>query len=302
MSVLAVSPEVAAALATGRPVVALESAITTHGLPPPHHLETARAMETAVREAGAVPATVAILDGVARVGLSADQLRRLADHPAREKASVRDLARLVALGGTAGTTVAATLRIAHRAGIRVMATGGIGGVHRGAAGDLDISADLAELVRSPLVVVCSGIKAVLDVPRTLELLETLGIPVLGLGTDRLPGFYLRALPHPVPRLADPAAAVRLVRAQAAWGWPTGLLLTVPPPADLALDPAEFEALLAAALAEARRCGVRGPEETPFLLAQLASASGGRTVALNRALAVANARIAGTLAAALAVAP
>ncbi len=295
MSPLTFAPEVAAALAAGRPLVALESAITTHGLPPPHHLATARAMEAAVRAAGAVPATVAILEGAYCIGLEPEQLARLAADPAREKASLRDLARLRVRAVSAGTTVAATLRLAHMAGIRVMATGGLGGVHRTLDEPLDVSADLLELVRSPLVVVCSGIKAVLDVARTLELLETLGVPVFALGTEYLPGFYLYELPHRVPRLEDVCEAAAVVRAQAQLGWPTGVVIALPPPRNLALDPQLFERWLQDALAEARRLGIRGPATTPFLLAALAQRSGGRTVTLNRELAVANARLAAELA-------
>jgi len=291
MSVLAVHPEVEAALARSAPVVALESAITTHGLPFPDSLATARAMEAAVREEGAVPATIAIIDGIARVGLDAAELERLATDPAREKASVRDLVRLSAAGGIAGTTVAATLRIATQAGIGVMATGGLGGVHRGAETSFDISADLAELARSSLLVVASGIKAVLDVPKTMEVLETLGIPVFGWRTGRLPGFYVRELDHPLPAVEDEKALARVIAAHRAWGHPSALLLFQPPPAELALERAVFEECLARALQEARRKGVRGADETPFLLARIAQLAQQRTLALNRALVVANARLA-----------
>lgn len=288
---LAVHPEVEQALACGRPVVALESAITTHGLPHPDNLENAREMETAVRAEGAVPATIAVIDGIARVGLDVVELERLATDPAREKASVRDLPRLAAFRGTAGTTVAATLRIAARAGIAVVATGGLGGVHRGAEATFDVSADLAELARSPLVVVASGIKAVLDVPKTLEALETLGVPVFGWKTGRLPGFYVAALDHRVPEVRDEKELSRVLAAYLGWGQPTALLLFQPPPAELALTRAEFEALLARALAEARQAGVRGAAETPFLLSRIAELTGRRSVALNRALVTANARLA-----------
>ena len=289
------APEVAEARATSRPVVALETAILTHGLPPPLNLETARAMEAAVRETGAVPATIGVLGDGIHIGLSPRQLETLASEPDRAKASVRDLAHLLARRRAAGTTVAATAYLARRAGIRFLATGGLGGVHRGGERSLDISADLGELRRSPLVVVCSGIKAVLDLSRTLEVLETLGVPIFGFGTDRLPGFYVCETPHRIPCLDDIEEAVAVITAQARLGWPASVLVAQPPPREQAFTAAEFEELLASALAEAHTRGVRGPEETPFLLRRIAEASGGRSALLNRELAVRNARLAGRLA-------
>ncbi len=290
-----IDEEVRAALAAGAPVVALETALLTHGLPHPWGVETTAEAMQAVREEGAVPAPIALLDGRIRVGLEQEELARLASEPARRKASVRDLAALLAARAAAGTTVAATLYLAHRLGLRFLATGGLGGVHRGGERSLDISADLAELRRSPLVVVCSGIKSLLDLPRTLEVLETLGVPLLGYRCTRLPGFYLHATDHPVPQVAGPEEALATIALQDRLGWPASLVLANPPPLELALEPGELETLLAGALADARARGIRGAETTPFLLAHLARASGGRTLALNRALVVANARLAAGLA-------
>lgn len=293
--VIDLAPQVALALAAGRPVVALESTITTHGLPRPANLEVALGMERAVRAAGAVPATIAVLDGRVRVGLSEDELRQLAVAADARKCSTRDLALAVAEGVAGGTTVAATVHLARRCGIRFAATGGIGGVHRGGETSLDISADLHELARSPITLVCSGPKAILDLPRTLEVLETLGITILGFGTDDLPGFYVARTGLRIPAIADEAAFVRLWRAHLALSEPGSLLVANPPPASEALDPDGFARLLDEALSAAREAGVRGAAATPFLLAFLARASGGRTVRLNAALAIANAELAARLA-------
>lgn len=305
-SPLRTSAEVTAALMDRRPVVALESSVVAQGLPPPHNLEAARRCEAAVRAAGAVPATVALLDGRVVVGASGAELERLAD-PARRpaKAGARDLAPLLAARRDAGTTVSATVAIAARVGIRLFATGGIGGVHRVLPGDPpaaagDVSADLGELARSPVCVVSAGPKAILDLPATAEALETLGVPVVGYGTSELPAFYAASsglpLAHRVERAADAAAVLRLQ-----WdglGRREGVLLCVPPPEPL--PRAEVEAALGAALAEARRRGVSGPAATPFLLAALAEATGGRTLQANLALLERNARVAGDVAAALAL--
>lgn len=292
------SPEVADALRSGRPVVALELTLICHGIPRPRNLTLARTVEAAVREAGAVPATVALLDGRIRVGLDDAELERLATAEGVAKCSPRDLAPVLASGNLGATTVAGTIFVAARLGIRLMATGGIGGVHRGGEASLDVSADLHELRRSGVAVVCSGAKIILDLPRTLEVLETLGVPVLGYGTADFPAFYLTASGLPVPRVDGLDGLAAAIAAQAALGWPTGMVVANPPPAELALDPAELEAALARALAEARAQGVRGKDETPFLLARLAEASGGRSVVLNEALVVANARLAARAAAVL----
>ncbi|HMR32041.1 MAG TPA: pseudouridine-5'-phosphate glycosidase [Geminicoccaceae bacterium] len=290
------SPEVADALSRGEAVVALESTLICHGIPRPRNLELAVAVETAVREAGAVPATVAVLDGRLRIGLAADELARLATTDSVVKCSTRDLAWVIAAGCPGATTVAATIHAATKAGIRVMATGGLGGVHRGGHSSLDISADLAELARSAVAVVCSGAKSILDLPRTLEVLETMGVTVLGLGTEELPAFYARESGLAIPAVADAAAAAAVLSCQAALGWPNGIVLANPPPADLAMPPAVVERLVEGALAACRAAGVSGKDETPFLLAHMARASDGRTVALNEALVLANARVAGEIAA------
>lgn len=297
-----IEPAVAAAFARGEPVVALESTLICHGLPRPRNLDLARAVEAAVRAEGAVPATVALIDGQIRLGLDDATLVRLAQAEGVAKCSPRDLPLVLAQGGLGATTVAGTIRIAAAHGIRVMATGGIGGVHRGGEASLDVSADLHELARSGVAVVCSGAKIILDLPRTLEVLESLGVPVVGYGTDRFPAFYARDSGLAVPCVADVPGLARLVRAQAALGWPSGLVVAQPPPADLALPAAELEAWIAVALGEARAAGIRGAAETPALLAALARRSEGRTVALNEALVLENARLAARLAAAVARQP
>jgi pseudouridine-5'-phosphate glycosidase len=296
------SDEVAEALSAGRPVVALETSVVAQGLPAPQNLETARACEQAVREAGAVPATTAVLDGVLRAGLFPHELERLADPAGREgllKVAARDLGLSTALGRSGGTTVSASVAIAAAAGIRVFTTGGIGGVHRGAAEHFDLSQDLLALSRHEVAVVCAGAKSVLDLPKTLEALEALAVPVVGVGTSELPAFYSQGsglmLEH---RVEDAAAAARVVGAHLAGPMPTGLVFALPPPAATALPRDEVEALLEAALRRAEAQGVRGTKVTPFLLAELAKASGGRTLAANLALLVHNARFAGKLAAAL----
>lgn len=296
------SPEVADALARGRPVVALETTLICHGIPRPRNLALAHAVEAAVREGGAVPATVALIGGRIRVGLGAKELALLAAADDVAKCSPRDLAPVLAGGGLGATTVAGTIFVAARLGIRVMATGGIGGVHRGGEGSLDVSADLHELRRSGVAVVCSGAKVILDLPRTLEVLETLGVPVIGAGTDDFPAFYVRGSGLPVRRVDGPASIAAVVRAQAGLGWPAGLVVANPPPADLAIPRETAETLIRDALAEARGKGVVGGAETPFLLARLAAASGGGTVALNEALVLANARLAAAIAAAVAESP
>lgn len=291
---LDVRPEVAAALAAGRPVVALESTLVAHGLPYPVNVETARDAESAVRAVGAVPATIAVLEGRPTVGLSPADIVSLAKTPGVLKASRRDLAAAVATGQTAATTVAATMALAHLAGIHVFATGGIGGVHRPATA-WDVSADLQELARTPVAVVCAGAKSILDIPRTLEVLETLGVPVIGVGCDTFPGFYLRTTGEPVSaRVADASEAAKLLAAHWALGG-AGVVLAQPVAADVALDPDEFATALTAAERLAESAGVRGPAVTPFLLARLAELTGGKSLQANRALIVANARLAAEVA-------
>lgn len=298
---LQVSDEVRAALDDGRPVVALESSLIAQGLPVPHNLETALAAEAAIREAGAVPATTAVDAGRLVVGADRALLDRLADPDADvAKAGSRDLGPLLARGALASTTVSATMRMAHLAGIGVFATGGIGGVHRDAATSFDVSSDIDELAATPVAVVCSGAKSILDLPATLELLETRRVPVLGYGVDELPAFYSLSsglrLAH---RVDGPEAAAAAIAAHRSMPGAGGILLVQPPPADLALDRADVERWLAEALADAAARGISGGAVTPHLLGHLAQASEGRTLRVNIGLIVGNARAAGLIAAALA---
>jgi len=296
---LAVHPEVAAALAARRAVVALESTVIAHGLPRPQNLAAARALEEEVRGLGSTPATIAIADGRAVVGADDALLVRLADDPAVAKVSLRDLAPVLAHRGLGATTVAATVEIAARAGINVMATGGIGGVHRGGERSFDESADLEAIARHPVCVVCAGAKLVLDLALTLERLETLGVPVVGYGTAELPAFYVRSSGLPLEhRVDDALAAARVAREQLARG--AGIVIAVPIAAADALDRSEAEAEVARALQAAERQGVRGAALTPFLLGQLSDATGGRSLAANLSLLRANARVAAQIALALAV--
>ncbi len=297
---LDIAPEVREALAAGRPVVALESTIITHGMPAPRNLGTARQVEAAVRAGGAVPATIALMDGKIRVGLAVGELERLAAAEDVAKVSRADLPAVLAAGATGATTVAATMICAELAGIRVFATGGIGGVHRGAAESFDVSADLQELARTPVAVVCAGAKAILDLPKTLEVLETLGVPVIGYGCDGLPAFYSRDCGLPVPLRCDSAAEIAGVMA-AKWGLGLGggLVVANPIPAEQEIPAAEVAAWIDAALAEAERQGIRGKEVTPFLLARLEALSGGASLEANVALVLNNARLAAAIAAAYA---
>lgn len=297
---LQIGEEVEAALAAGRPVVALESSLLAQGLPVPQNLETARAAEQAVRDAGALPATTAVDAGRLVLGADPVLLERLAD-PASSpaKAASRDLGPLLAAGRLASTTVSATMRIAHMAGVRVFATGGIGGVHRGASATFDVSSDIDELSATPVAVVSSGAKSILDLPATLELLETRRVPVLGIGVEELPAFYAASSGLRVPHRADSISAVAAaVRAHLALPGAGGMLLVQPPPAGLALDGSEVERWIAEAVERAAREGVRGGAVTPFVLAHVAAASGGRSLATNIGLIVNNARTAGLLAVAL----
>ncbi len=293
-----VAEEVREALAHGRAVVALESTIVAHGLPAPDNLEAAAECEAAIRAAGAVPATVGVIEGQAVVGLRADELARLAD-PARPaaKLSARDLGPASALRASGATTVAGTIAVAHAVGVSVMATGGLGGVHRGAADRYDESADLTALSRYPVLVVASGVKSILDVAATLERLDSLGVPVLGYRTDDFPGFYLSRTGHRLDWAVEGARAAALAfRAHRATS-PTGVLLARPVDASRQLDPAMHERALAAALAAATR--VSGKEVTPVMLAEFAAVTGGASVAVNRELVVDNAELAGQVAISLA---
>ena len=294
------SDEVERARSAGAPVVVLESSVVAQGLPHPVNLEAARACESAVREAGAVPAVVAVIDGIVRCGLSADEVRRLASGADRRwKVGVGELASAVLQKATGGTTVSATCAVAAACGLPVFATGGIGGVHRGEGGD--VSADLAALARYPGMVVCAGAKSVLDLPRTLEALEALGVPVLGYGTSEFPAFYADRSGLRLEHRADtPELAAEALHAQRdRLGLPQAIVLTVPPPIDVALDRDEVDRALVAAEAEATRQGVSGKAVTPFLLARLAEATGGRTLRANVALLAMNARVAAEVAVAYA---
>jgi pseudouridine-5'-phosphate glycosidase len=293
--------EVAEALALGKPVVALESTLIAQGLPWPENLETACASESAVRAAGVVPATIAVLGGVPRVGLTGAEIERMARTPGSFlKASRRDLAAAVAGGRDAATTVSATLFLARAVGIFVMATGGLGGVHRGAAESFDVSTDLDALARADgALVVCSGVKSILDVAATLEALETRGVAVVGYRTGDFPAFTTRSSGLALDtRVETPAEAARLVDAHRALGLPGAVVLAQPVPEDVALDRDLMERSLAAALGEARSLGVMGKAVTPFLLDRLRAATGGRSLAANVALIVANAGLAGEVAAAV----
>jgi pseudouridylate synthase len=294
-----IAPKVAEALAGGRPVVALESTLISHGLPRPRNLEVAREVEAAVRRGGAVPATVAVVGGEVRVGLDAAALEAVAEREDVVKCGVRDLAALVARGGNGATTVASTAHLAARAGVGVFATGGLGGVHRGARETWDESADLETLARTGIVVVCAGVKSILDVGATLERLETLGVTVLGYGTDRFAGFYLADSGHPVPwRVDSPeeVAAVRAARADVGTE-DRAIVVANPLPGGEQLDPELHDRVLAAGLAAAAREGVGGKEVTPFLLDFLRRETGGASLEANVRLVVRNAELAGRIAAA-----
>lgn len=296
---LRVAPAVEAALTEGRPVVALESTVIAHGLPRPANVEVALAMEAAVRAAGATPATVALFDGQIVIGLSDAEIARLGEEPGVWKASRRDLGLALARRATAATTVAGTLACAALAGVRVFATGGIGGVHRGAATSFDISADLPELARSSLVTVCAGAKAILDLPLTLEYLETHGVPVIGYQTDELPAFYTRESGLRVPYRAEtPVEVAAIASAQWLSGLGGGLLVAAPIPLEHALPQAQVEAAVSQALAEAESADVSGPRLTPWLLARVAELTGGESVTANRALLLNNATLAARIATAL----
>ncbi len=295
-NLLFIHEEVAAALADKKPVVALESTVISHGLPQPHNLETARGMEAAIREGGAVPATIAVFNGKLVVGTSAGELAFLAESKNVAKASRADLAAVVASGRPGATTVAATAFIAARAGIRVFATGGIGGVHRGVEETLDISADLTELARTPVAVVCAGAKAILDLPRTLEMLETLGVPVVGYGTSELPAFYSRESGLTLQcRVDSPQEAARLMATQWGLGLSAGIVFGNPPPEKSALSRHEVEALIEKALVSAAAEKIQGKRVTPFLLESMSKDSGGRTLEANVALLLNNARVAAQIA-------
>ena len=294
---LLVADEVSEALAAGRAVVALESTIISHGMPYPDNVSTAMACEAAVREVGAVPATVAVIDGALRVGLAGNEVEMLGLAGEVAKVSLRDLGWVLSGAGLGATTVAATMHAAELAGIRVFATGGIGGVHRG--GELDVSADLTALGTIPVAVVCSGPKAVLDVARTVEALETLGVPVIGQGVDVLPEFWTRGTDLPVSARSDDATRTAAIL-DAHWGCglTTGAVVANPIPAGHELDRDMITAAIESGLAAATARGVRGRDVTPFLLTHVAAATDGRSLEANMALVRDNAAVAGRIAVAL----
>jgi pseudouridine-5'-phosphate glycosidase len=297
---LDIHPEVQRALDEGGAVVALESTITTHGLPRPDNLAAARMSEATVREAGAVPATVATHDGRLRVGLTDAQLAELAEARDIPKVSRQNLAGVLTRPGWGGTTVSATMIAAHLAGISVFATGGIGGVHRGGESSMDISADLGELGRTPVTVVCAGPKSILDVGRTLEALETRGVPVVAWGSDEVAGFYSRSSGYKAPlRVEDADEVAALIANQRALGLDTGVLVTVPLPEGIALPDEEVAAAVEQAQAEADKAGVHGPASTPFVLGRVAALTEGRSVAANLEIIRRDAAVAGRIAVALA---
>jgi pseudouridine-5'-phosphate glycosidase len=293
------SPEVAAARAAGRPVVALESTIIAHGMPWPQNLETAREVEDVIRAEGAVPATIAVVGGRIRVGLTAEELQQLAQSPDAMKLSRRDLPFAIATGRLGATTVAATMICAHLAGIEVFVTGGIGGVHRGGHESFDISADLQELARTPVAVVCAGAKSILDLGLTLEYLETHGVPVLSVGQDNFAAFFTPDSGLKADfRMDDAASQARFIRAKWALGLSGGVVVSNPVPAAQAMPREEIDAITAQALAEADAQGVVGKAITPFLLARIKALTGGRSLATNIALVKHNAVVGARLALAL----
>jgi pseudouridylate synthase len=293
---LDVRPEISNALAAGHPVVALESTVIAHGLPRPQNLESARKMEAAVRDEGAVPATIGLINGRLVVGLSRAEVELLSTAEHVAKVSRRDLAAVLNSKQLGATTVAASMVIAAEAGIRIFATGGIGGVHRGAQDSFDISADLPELARTRVAVICSGAKVILDLPRTLELLETLGVPVVGYGTSEFPAFYVRESGLALDaRVEAPQDAARLIAMHEALGLDSGIVICNPPPAASALPRELVESLIEAALKGAELAGTHGKPVTPYLLDHLAKASGGRTLQTNIALLINNARVAARIA-------
>jgi pseudouridine-5'-phosphate glycosidase len=295
MSPLHLSAEVSDALAASRPVVALESTIISHGLPRPRNLDAAREFEAILRNGGVTPATVAVLDGVPHIGLDDEGVRRIAEEELA-KASVRDLPILAARGGSGATTVAATAHLAALAGIRVFATGGLGGVHRGAAETFDESADLPTLAQTPITVVSAGVKSVLDIAATLERLETLSVAVVGYGTRSFPAFWLRESGHELDwSVEGPEDVAAIMAARDELGSRAGIIVANPIPADQQWDPAEHDRVLAQAFAAAEAAGVRGKAVTPFLLGYIVDASEGRSLEINLDLARNNVRVAADIA-------
>ena len=297
---LDISPEVKAALDEGRPVVALESTIISHGMPYPKNVETALLVEKTIRDNGATPATIAVIGGRLKAGLSHEEIEYLGKTGRGvAKASRRDLPALVARKADGATTVATTMIIAHMAGIRIFATGGIGGVHRGAEITMDISADLEELAQTPVMVVCAGAKSILDLGLTLEYLETKGVPVVGYGTEELPAFYTRESGFGVDyRVDSPEELAAMFRAQRELGYKGGMLVTNPIPAEYAMDKKIIDAAIEQALSDAKARGIHGKETTPFLLARVVELTGGDSLESNIRLVLNNAKVAAQTAKAL----
>lgn len=288
---LQVAPEVADALAAGRPVVALESTIISHGMPYPQNVEMATEVEGIIREHGAVPATIAVLDGVPRIGLDREALELLASHKSVAKVSVRDLPIVMARGSHGATTVASTMRLAALAGIRVFVTGGLGGVHRGAQQTFDISADLTELGTTDVAVVSAGVKSILDIGLTLEELETLGVPVVVVGSDEFPSFYSRSSGHAAPNRVDTAAEIaRLMDAKWQLGLSGGVVVANPIPAEDEIPADEIGVIIDQALADMDRLGIHGKDATPYLLGRIVEITGGASLTANIALVRHNARL------------
>ncbi|QQS46196.1 MAG: pseudouridine-5'-phosphate glycosidase [Acidobacteriota bacterium] len=296
---ISIASGVAQAITEGSGVVALESTVIAHGLPAPRNLETAAGCESAVRAAGAIPATIGLIEGRPVIGLDSDQIRAIAGRSDVAKVNLSNLARIIATGGWGATTVAATLHLAHRAGIGVFATGGIGGVHRGAEQSFDISSDLTALATCPVVTVCAGAKSILDLPRTLEALETLGVPVVGYRTSELPAFYSRSSGLELDLRADrPAEIAALARTHRELGFKTAILVVVPVPAEDEVPAAEIGSTIDEALDAAAAEAITGKALTPFLLARIAERTEGRSLRANISLLLNNARVAGEIARAL----
>ena len=297
---LDIAPEVAEALENGKPVVALESTIISHGMPYPQNVETALAVEQIIRDNGAVPATICVIGGRLKAGCTREEIEYLGKKGyAVTKASRRDLPVLVARGMDGATTVTTTMMIAHMAGISVFATGGIGGVHRGAETTMDISADLEELAQTPVMVICAGAKSILDLGLTLEYLETKGVPVLGYGTEELPAFYTRHSGFKVDyRINTPEELAAAFAAQREMGLKTGMLVTNPIPEEYSMDKSVIDAAIDAAISEAKSLGIHGKETTPFLLAKIKDLTGGDSLDSNIQLVFNNARLAAQTACAL----
>lgn len=293
---LRLTDEVREALDSGGAVVALESTIISHGMPYPDNVAMAREVEDIIRAGGATPATIAVLDGVPHIGLSSEQLEVLATHPDVTKVSVRDLPYVVAQGAHGATTVASTMRLAALAGIRVFVTGGLGGVHQGAESSMDVSADLTELGRTDVAVVCAGVKSILDIGRTLEVLETLGVPVIGVGSDEFPSFFSRhsgfRAPMSVPDLDAGGPARLAATMHAKWGLrlPGGVVIANPVPEAEEIPAEEMQVFIDEALADSDRLGITGKDITPYLLGRIVEITGGRSLATNIALVRHNARL------------